>query len=118
MTRTPTAEEVLKLYGEFIDATQAWINSDFNDDNAKERRTTAIKAWVQAFEQWQASQGPYTFEWFCGRFGEYVHCNLGSLFAFIDGVELEIKGQSVFFDHPQRADVEALVRLLNGKDGE
>lgn len=106
--RTPTAEEVLELFQK----QREWPKH-------REGSYREIAAeFLVAYQQWHAAQGPYSFEWFCSRFGEYVHCNLGSLFAYIDGVELEIKGRHIFFDHPQRSDVEALVRLLSGKDGE
>ena len=122
MTRTPTAEEVLALYVKWKGTEKDFCQAPLKDDE----ETTGFAmdvindrdAFQSALGQWHAARGPYSFEWFCSRFGEYVHCNLGSLFAFIDGVELEIKGTSVFFDHPQRSDVEALVRSLSGKDGE
>lgn len=127
--RTPTAEEVLGLYQEWqeaLDAIAPAMLDDRMDDPTSidtwkartNRCSTARCRFNDALNDWQAAQGPFTFEWFVGRFGEIVHCELGSLYCYIDCVELEIEDMSIFMFHPQRSDIETLVRLLSGKDGE
>lgn len=118
MTRTPTAEEVLGLYVKWKGTEKDFCQAPLKDDE----ETTGFAmdvindrdAFQSALGQWQASQGPYSFEWFTSRFGEVVHCELGSLYSYIDCVELEIDDTSIFLFHPQRSDIETLVRVLGG----
>ena len=113
--RPSTADEVLALYQVIYDTGEV---------------CEPLRAFHEAYQQWQAARGPVTRDWFVERFGNEFATGedvAGNDWAVTvpdaDGyVLMETEDAygavTVKLNNPTCGDIEALVRLLNGKDGE
>jgi hypothetical protein len=116
MNKLPTAEEVLGLYLDYVNAMTFYKSGPSEGaDTRWEMVCRAMLTFDAKLKDWRAAQGPVTREWFVERFGRSIaYCKKGSICHWQDCVEVLQLGKAMCFDNPTRSDIETLVGLLGG----
>ena len=127
MSKPPTAEEVLGLYLKWNKTEEEFDEFRMQCRDEGEVHDFAMdvindkEAFLKSLEQWQASHGPVTREWFMERFGSLSHDNgeVGLVWLRDDSVTLglRIDGERWYYTrlhNPTRERIETLVEMLGG----